>query len=248
MGGWIKLHRDILKWEWYDDVPTKTLFLHLLLVANHEPQNWRGTVIDRGQVLTSRRKLARETKLSEQQIRTCLERLKSTHEVTLESTQRNTVVSICKYEDYQGKKREANPPGNPQSNNQATHDQPSIKQEGKETEEEKKEKSLERAAKLAKAKKAKPGSAGEVVEFCKSIGLPASDGVAMWDKWMGNGFKNNHKAMKCWESTIRSWMHNGYLPSQKRGFAGGSRSHSGAPNIARKSILKTAPQPQKTKS
>ena len=28
--GYIKLYRSLLNWEWYDDINTKTVFLHLL--------------------------------------------------------------------------------------------------------------------------------------------------------------------------------------------------------------------------
>ena len=35
-GGFIKLYRSMLQWEWYDDVNVKVLFLHLLLKANYE--------------------------------------------------------------------------------------------------------------------------------------------------------------------------------------------------------------------
>ena len=43
MEGWIKLHRQILDWEWYDDINVKVLFLHLLLTANYEDKKWQGT-------------------------------------------------------------------------------------------------------------------------------------------------------------------------------------------------------------
>ena len=40
--GYIQLYRSILDWEWYHDMTTKSVFLHLLLTANYEPQKWRG--------------------------------------------------------------------------------------------------------------------------------------------------------------------------------------------------------------
>jgi hypothetical protein len=45
MNGYIKLHRKLVDWEWYTDIPTKTLFIHLLLVANHKPNKWRGMLL-----------------------------------------------------------------------------------------------------------------------------------------------------------------------------------------------------------
>jgi len=58
--GWIKLHRKLLDWEWYDDVNTTRVFLHLLMVANHKDNNWRGITIKRGQKLTSLSSLQRK--------------------------------------------------------------------------------------------------------------------------------------------------------------------------------------------
>ena len=56
--GWIKLHRKFLKWEWYDDINTSRFFLHCLFRANHKDKKWRGTMIKRGQFISSLSKLA----------------------------------------------------------------------------------------------------------------------------------------------------------------------------------------------
>lgn len=69
MEGWIKIHRRILSWEWYNDNNVKVLFLHLLLKANHEDKEWNGITIKRGQLLTSVSRLAKETHLSVRQTR-----------------------------------------------------------------------------------------------------------------------------------------------------------------------------------
>jgi len=102
MQGWIKLHRQLLDWEWYDDINTTRLFVHLLLVANHDDKNWRGIEIKRGQRLTSLDKLSKETGLSVSQIRTCLKKLKSTSELTSKSHSQHTVFTIENYDSYQG--------------------------------------------------------------------------------------------------------------------------------------------------
>lgn len=88
MEGWIKIFRQMIDWEWYKDVPTKTLFIHLLLTANYEDKKWKGITIKRGQLITSLNHLSEETGLSKQQVRTALKKLVATHEVTQLSTQR----------------------------------------------------------------------------------------------------------------------------------------------------------------
>jgi len=101
MIGWVKLHRSLLDWEWYDDVNVKVTFIHLLLSANHNPQKWRGIEIGRGQLLTSTGKLSRETGLSEKQIRNALKKLESTNEIVTQGASNGTMVTVCKYGSYQ---------------------------------------------------------------------------------------------------------------------------------------------------
>ena len=101
MSGWIKLHRKLTEWEWYSDVNTSRVFLHLLLVANHKDNQWRGISIKRGQRLTSLSKLAGETNLSVKNIRTAINRLKSTREVASHSTAQHTVFTVLNYDLYQ---------------------------------------------------------------------------------------------------------------------------------------------------
>ena len=108
MAGWIKLHRSLLDWEWYDDANTCRLFIHLLLRANHKPKNWRGIAINTGQVLTGRKVLAEQTGLSEQQVRTSLNKLKSTNEITIKSTSHNSLITLVCWESYQQNNQDDN--------------------------------------------------------------------------------------------------------------------------------------------
>ena len=100
--GWIKLHRQLLEWEWYDDTNTKCLFLHCLLRANHNDTEWRGHKIKRGEFLTSVETLTRETGLSVSQIRTSMKKLISTNEIASKSQARSTVITVVEYDSHQG--------------------------------------------------------------------------------------------------------------------------------------------------
>ena len=99
--GWIKIHRQLTSWEWYNDVNTTRVFLHLLLVANHKDNKWRGIDIKRGQRLTSISALAKETNLTIKNIRTSIKRLKTTSEVASHSTAQHTVFTMVNYDLYQ---------------------------------------------------------------------------------------------------------------------------------------------------
>lgn len=99
--GYIKLYRKFTTWEWYDDINTSRLFLHLLMTVNWQDKKWRGIAIKKGSRITSISKLAEETKLSPRQVRTALSNLISTNEITKETTNKFTLISIVKYADYQ---------------------------------------------------------------------------------------------------------------------------------------------------
>lgn len=101
MTGWVKLHRKFQNWEWYKKSEMVHLFLHLLLSANHKDNTWQGTEVKRGQLVTGRQALVRETGISERTIRTCLDRLTKTGELTSKTTNRFTIVTICNYDEYQ---------------------------------------------------------------------------------------------------------------------------------------------------
>lgn len=105
MIGHIKIDRKILNWEWYNDYRMVHLFLHLLLKANWTEGNWRGQLIKRGQFMTSISKLSANTGLSTSQIRTCLNKLTLTGEIANETTNANTLITICKYDTYQSEKK-----------------------------------------------------------------------------------------------------------------------------------------------
>jgi hypothetical protein len=104
--GWIKMHRGLLDWEWYDDINVCRLFVHCLLRANHKPKQWRGKTINRGQFWTSLDTLSAETGLSKKQIRVAFDKLKSTGEVASKGQATGRMVTIVNYDSYQEEGRQ----------------------------------------------------------------------------------------------------------------------------------------------
>ena len=99
--GWVKIHRKILEWEWYDDVNTFKLFMHLLIMANHKEKRYKGVLIKKGQVMTGQDILAKQTNLSRRNVRTSLSKLKSTNEVTIKSDSKGSIIQLVNYNNYQ---------------------------------------------------------------------------------------------------------------------------------------------------
>lgn len=102
---YIKLSRKLLEWEWYTDVNTCRLFIHMLLKANWKDGRFQGADVPRGSFVSSISRLALETGLSEMQVRTALKHLKATGEVTGCQQAKFTVFTVNNYNKYQADNR-----------------------------------------------------------------------------------------------------------------------------------------------
>ena len=100
--GWVNLHRKILGWEWYSNINTCRLFIHMLLKANWQEGKFRGTTVPRGSFISKR------------EIRTAISHLKMTGELTVKTTNRYSVFTIQNYDFYQS--------GDTQNDNQETNE------------------------------------------------------------------------------------------------------------------------------
>lgn len=119
-GQWIKLHRGIVDWEWFDNANMVKFWLYLLVRANWEDQEWHGMTIPRGSFVTCRERLANEVNMSVQQVRTALEKLVLTNNIVLNVTNKFTMITICKYDTYQLRETDLQPTNNPLNNQQIT--------------------------------------------------------------------------------------------------------------------------------
>ena len=100
-GNFIKIDRKITKWEWWSDINTFRVFIYMLISAYWKDGNYKGILIPRGSFPSSISDLAKETNLTENEIRTTLKHLKSTGEITSKSTNRFTVFTVNNYNLYQ---------------------------------------------------------------------------------------------------------------------------------------------------
>lgn len=121
LNGYIKIYRQMLDWEWYDDVNTKAVFLHLLLTANFEDNRWHGIEVKKGDAITSIPSLAKTLRLSERNVRTAIKHLKATGEVTVKAYAKFSVITVVNYNLYQE---------NPGNNGENSNSQIPTKQVG----------------------------------------------------------------------------------------------------------------------
>lgn len=106
MGGWVKLHRDILSWEWWDEPAMVKAWLTILMLANSEDRKWHGQTVKAGSFVTSLGKLSASLGITIDRTRTVLSRLKATGEITVQTTSHFTLVSVNNWERYQANDEE----------------------------------------------------------------------------------------------------------------------------------------------
>ncbi len=101
LNGFVKIHRKLLQWGWYQDNVIKSVFLHILLTAAYKESQWMGLTIRRGQVVVSAEKMGRDLGFTREQVRRALRKLKSTNEITIETTNKYSLITVVNWEDYQ---------------------------------------------------------------------------------------------------------------------------------------------------
>lgn len=114
--------QQLLEWEWFDNSQMVHIWIYFLLKANDNDYQWHGIDIHRGSFVTSYDSICKATGLSMQNVRTCINRLKSTNEITVKSTNKFTIITICKYDSYTDYKTQSNKQNNKQTNKQLTTD------------------------------------------------------------------------------------------------------------------------------
>ena len=98
---WTKLHSKMFDSEWATDYKTNYLFIFLISKANFEDKKWRGIIVKRGELITSVNKLSQGTGLTVRQVRTALDKLKSTNNLTNKTTNKYSLITITNYNYYQ---------------------------------------------------------------------------------------------------------------------------------------------------
>jgi hypothetical protein len=127
---WIKLHAQSIQSDVFQDADLWKLWCYILLRTSRNGNRWHigGTIIEigRGQCAIGRKQAATDCGFSEQHTRTLLSRLEKLGNLTIKSTNKATVVTVCNWDTYQSSQPANQPANQPAINQQSTSNQPAI--------------------------------------------------------------------------------------------------------------------------
>lgn len=212
LAGFIKLHRSLLEWEWHDDPNTLSVWIHLLLKANFKPTEWRGIILQPGQLITSRASLAKETGLSEREIRTAMNRLKTSGCMTIETTSKYTLISINNFMFFQGIQDENDQKTDQQNDQQATSERPANDQpatnERPANDHSVRRKECEEGKNTVDSarKRFTPPSIEEAISYFSEKGESSSEAQRFFDYYTSNGWRVGKNPMKDWRAAASGWI------------------------------------------
>ncbi len=124
---WVKIYDSILDWRWHHKPEYVSFMLHCLLKANPKPTKWETIELEKGQFVTSMKSMCESVGITERTYRTIVKNLTDCGFLTVKTTNKYSVVTICNYATYQHKKEEERQPNDnqPSDNSQAIDNQPS---------------------------------------------------------------------------------------------------------------------------
>jgi hypothetical protein len=208
--GWVKLHRKSLNSVW-SNKPLISAFAHYCMKrAYWKPSKiyWNGTEreLKPGQFYTGRFKLSRETGLSQQNIRTAIQLLTKINFLTIESTNKGSIITLLNYIFYQSNEGEQ-PTDQPATNQQPTSNQPATNQQPTTDEEVKKLRSKEVKNTTAvlhfEGRKIKIPLITHSDFESKYPGIILSDEYGKMDDWL---FDHPEKKIKNHSQFARNWL------------------------------------------
>lgn len=125
-GGWVKFHRAALQKGWLSDHKLWTFWSYCLLKASYKETTFlvsgQQVHLSPGQFWMGRKKAAEDLRMSEQGVRTCVEKLKKFGNITIRATNKGSLISITNWRLYQGQQEE----GNQQTNSFVTNEPPTV--------------------------------------------------------------------------------------------------------------------------
>jgi len=197
--GYVKLYRQLIDWEWYQDPNTMRLFIHCLIKANYEEKKWKGATIEAGSFVTSSTILAEELHLSRAQIRRSIYNLQNTKEIAIKTTNKTTIITVLNWATYQDIEtiKKTNKKANKQPATQPTKSQQTTTTKNIRSKEYKEEV-------LIKSGESTRPSLQDIIDFCLSNNF-SMDPEKFYNYEEAKGWKVGNQPMKDWQAACRNW-------------------------------------------
>lgn len=198
--GWIKLHRKLLEHPLFKDPQALTLWVQLLLRANHKDARIMvgNSFVDikRGQFLTGRDKLSEYTGINRSKLERLLKLLESEQQIEQQKTTKYRIISIVNYDKYQDAEQQV-------SINRATSEQQvSTNKNDKNVKNDKKE--------IVKRTQFKKPELSEVKNYMLEKGadfsLANKEAERYFNYYEANGWKVGKNKMANWKSACTNWL------------------------------------------
>jgi len=201
--GWIQLHRRLMSKGWYKDSEYVHLWIHLLLSANHKPNEWlykdKMMKIERGQLITSRKSIGVSTGIERNKVERILKCFESEQQIKQQNLFTSRLITILNYDDYQKNEQDFE---QPVSSKRAASEQRVSTNNNVNNVKIKKENILKE--KSSHFQKPTPQ---QITEYAQSISFEL-DGNQFFDYYESKGWMIGKSKMKDWKAAVRTWKRN----------------------------------------
>ena len=199
--GWVKIYRSLTDhWVWQDKPFSKgQAWMDLLLMVNHSEKkvliDGKLENVERGQTVSSIRKLCDRWGWSNTKVKNFLKMLKSDSMIHVKSDTKKTVITIVNYSVYQDSENEKTTPKRQSSDTETT---PKHTNKNEKNDKNEKKNNIKRFT---------PPTYEQVSGYCKERNNTVDANVFI-DFYESKGWMVGKNKMKDWKAAVRNWERN----------------------------------------
>lgn len=200
--GFTKFPNSLRRAPWRNKPKTVAVYFFLRINANHFENGFDNITICPGEVVSGRARIAAETGLTEDEVRTAISHLKRSGHITSRSTNSYTVFSFTDKENW-GDMADCIPSEIPST---FPSDSPANPQQIPSKSPQTENKRLETSENVRRRprKRFSPPSVDEVSAYCLERGN-AVDAQKFVDFYTSKGWRVGSQPMRDWKAAVRTW-------------------------------------------
>lgn len=202
--GYIRIYRQLIEWEWFTEPNTLQVWIYCLMRANWKDNRFRGQLIPRGSFVTSQANIGEDLNLTIREVRTALNHLKSTGEITVKTTNKWSVITVENYSLYQDDDDDSDRQNDTQADTQTTTKRQSNDIQTTTNEESKESNKVIKKNINTVSKRFIPPTEEEVRLYCmkRNNSVNAEGFISFYES---NGWKVGKNPMKDWKAAVITW-------------------------------------------